>query len=163
MKKIITLFSIALIAFSCEQQATSNELTTEEKAPSSQNFGVTITEEGAIPASDLIAALEGKDSLLIKITGKIEDVCQKKGCWMNIALDDKNSVFVKFKDYEFFVPKDAAGKEMVMEGVAFMDVTSVEDLKHYAEDAGEPQEKIDAITEPEVGYGFMANGVIIKE
>ena len=41
-------------------------------------------------------------------------------------------------------------------------ITSVEELKHYAEDAGETQEVIDAITEPEISLAFEAKGVIIK-
>ena len=39
---------------------------------------------------------------------------------------------------------------------------SVEMLKHYAEDAGEPEDVIEAITEPEISIGFEAFGVIIK-
>ena len=41
---------------------------------------------------------------LNNISGEIIDVCPKKGCWMNVKVDS-DTVFVKFKDYGFFVPK----------------------------------------------------------
>ena len=154
-----------MTVFSCEKKAeegaTNNETT---EIVGDQNFGAEIDEDGAVHVSELKAALEqnGGDKLEIKVKGTIEDVCQKKGCWMNVDMDEENSVFVKFKDYEFFVPKDAAGSEVVMDGVAYLDTTTVEELKHYAQDAGEPDSVINAITNPEIGYGFMANGVIIK-
>jgi len=164
-KTILGLLSIALITFSCDQKAENTTETSEEVTAGAQNFGAEITEEGAMPIGDLLASMEGKDSLNVKVVGTIDEVCQKKGCWMDVSMDDEgeNFLFVKFKDYEFFVPKDAAGQEVVMEGVAYLDTTSIEELKHYAQDAGEPDSVINAITEPEIGYNFMASGVIVKD
>ena len=34
-------------------------------------------------------------------------------------------------------------------------------MKHFAQDAGKPQEEIDAITEPELSLDFMADGVLV--
>ena len=39
-----------------------------------------------------------------KLSGEIINVCPKKGCWMNLKVDE-DTIFVKFKDYSFFVPK----------------------------------------------------------
>ncbi len=164
MKKTLTILSIAVILFSCNQknEETENVKNTNAEKVNKQKFGADITEEGAVSASELLALMKGKDSLSVKLKGTIEDVCQKKGCWMDVKLDEDNSVFVRFKDYEFFVPKDAAGNEVIMEGYAFLDTISVEELRHYAKDAGEPDSVIQAITEPEIKYNFMANGVIVK-
>ena len=97
----------------------------------------------------------------IKIKAKVEEVCQAKGCWMNLVSDDApdSPMFVKFKDYGFFVPKDIAGREVIIEGEAFVEETSVEELKHYAEDKGKSSEEIAAITEPVKEVKFMATGV----
>lgn len=163
-KTILRLLTIALITFSCEQKSDSDENTTESVTSEAEYFGAQITEDGALPVAELLSKMEGKDSLRIKVVGVIDEVCQKKGCWMDVAIDEdgENYLFVKFKDYEFFVPKNAAGQEVVMEGVAYLDTTTIEELKHYAKDAGEPDSVINAITEPEIGYNFMAEGVIIK-
>lgn len=166
MKKIILSFSVlAGFLFSCGEK--KNETTIESvvvaKDTSLLYFGDSITTEGAVAADQLITKLAGKDSINIKLSGTIEDVCQKKGCWMNINIGNGKSMKVKFKDYAFFVPKDAAGKTVYIEGYAYNDTISVADQKHYAEDAGESKEEIAKITQPEISISFEANGVIIKK
>src|SRR5690625_4196409 len=71
--------------------------------------------------------------------------------------------FVKFKDYEFFVPMDAANSDAIIKGMAYKNETTVEELRHYAQDAGKSQEEIDAIVEPIIEYTFMADGVYLKK
>lgn len=159
MKKLFLISSIALAFFaSCENKKT--ETTTTDATL--QYFGDTITQDGAIAADQLAAQMQGKDSLKVKLTATIADVCQKKGCWMNLNIGNDQTMKVSFKDYAFFVPKDAAGKNTIIEGVAFTDTTSIADLKHYAEDAGKSKEEIEKITQPEINIGFEAHGVIIK-
>lgn len=68
---------------------------------------------------------------------------------MNIELPDKTNMQVKFKDYAFFVPSAIVGKTVVLEGVAQQKLYSVDELKHYAEDAKKSQAEINAITRPE--------------
>lgn len=126
-------------------------------------YGDTITADGAISAAELKAKLGAQPMLNCKVEGTIESVCQKKGCWTEVALNDSETVHVTFKDYAFFVPKDAAGKTIIMEGVVKYDTTDVAMLKHLASDAGEPQSEIDKITEPEFDMVFEASGVMIKE
>ncbi|MNY81520.1 hypothetical protein D3C86_2231200 [compost metagenome] len=69
---------------------------------------------------------------------------------------------VVFKDYAFFVPKDIAGKTVVFEGEAKKTTSSVEHLRHYAQDAGQSKEEIAKITEPKDELTFVAEGVIVK-
>jgi len=100
---------------------------------------------------------------LNNISGEIIDVCPKKGCWMNVKVDT-DTVFVKFKDYGFFVPKTGIeGKQILMFGKIFRDTISVERLRHYAEDAKQTKEEIDLITEPEYKINMIAEGVAIRE
>ena len=131
----------------------------EEKATGS--FGAKIDENGALAAADLVKSLEGKDSVVGKFTAPITAACQKKGCWMTVDAAGQE-VQVTFKDYGFFVPKNAAGHTAVMEGVARKEELSVATLKHYAEDEGKTKAEIAAIKKPETKYTFEATGVIIK-
>lgn len=130
-----------------------------------QYFGAKINTNNTISYDELLEKMSKVDSLNSKVVGKVTEVCQKKGCWMSIAAKDANKpeMFVKFKDYEFFMPKDIAGRRVVMEGYAFKTTTSVEELQHYAEDAGKSKEEIAAITEPEEELQFLASGVILLE
>ena len=60
---------------------------------------------------------------------------------------------VRFKDYGFFMPLDAKGT-VIINGNAYVSETSVEDLKHYAEDAGATDLEIEAIIAPETHLQF---------
>lgn len=130
--------------------------TTEEK------YGAEITVENAIAVSEIPALLEKQDSIELKVIGKIGECCQKKGCWMKVPISDTQEMFVRFKDYGFFVPMDSEGKEIVMEGKVKKEIIPVAQLRHYAEDAGKSKEEIEKITEDKVEISFMATGVIIK-
>ena len=130
-----------------------------------KHFGATINAKKAIAYDELIRRMERTDSLAIKVKGKVSEVCQKKGCWMTLVSDEpgKPEMRVTFKDYAFFMPKDLAGKHVVIDGFAYVDVTSVEDLRHYAEDAGKSKAEIAAITKPERELSFEAAGVLILD
>ena len=125
------------------------------------HFGANIDAANAIDASKVNDVLGSKDTITTKLTGKITSVCQKKGCWMLMETGNGTTMRVRFKDYEFFVPKDCAGKTAVVDGIAFKDVTTVAMLQHYAEDANKSKEEIAKINEPEVKPAFEASGVII--
>jgi hypothetical protein len=130
-----------------------------------RQFGDPVAEEGAVSYEEMLLQIQGKDSLAVKVVGKVDAVCQMKGCWMNITAEEsgKPEMVVKFKDYGFFVPKDIAGRHVVVEGYAFREETSVEELRHFAEDAGKSKEEIQAITEPVEELKFMATGVLLLD
>ena len=129
------------------------------------HFGETIDEDGAISYQDLLTKMTENDSMPAKVVGTVSAVCQAKGCWMDIAEASENgaSMKVQFKDYGFFVPKDISGRQVVMDGYAYREVTSVEELRHYAEDEGLPKEEIEKITEPVEELKFLASGVMLLE
>ncbi len=159
MKNLLVLFFLATISMACAQ---NNDAAKNEDG---SHFGEMITADGAISYDDLLMKLESsKEVDGVKVEGKVESVCQAKGCWMNIVSEDatKEPMFVKFKDYGFFMPKDIAGQTVIMRGKAYKEETSVEELRHYAEDEGKTKEEIEAITEPKVELKFMADGVILK-
>lgn len=119
------------------------------------------TSAKANSTSDVFQTLQVSENLETQIKGTITEVCQAKGCWMKVRLEDEQEVFVKFKNYGFFVPTDAAGKEVVMNGQAFVEEMSVSDQKHYAEDKGATQEEIQKIKSPKRTLRFEADGVRI--
>lgn len=163
MKNLILLtLTIAAFLTSCKE----NKVTTEVKSDGTtvQYFGEKIDNKGAISYDELLTRLETEETVEnVKVKGKVEGVCQVKGCWMNIVSTDeaKESMFVKFKDYAFFMPLDLDG-EVVMTGRAYKEETSVDELRHYAEDEGQTPEQIATITEPAVELKFMADGVVIE-
>lgn len=162
-KYLIIAGTIFLMACGNSEQSTEGKEIIEDVKVEITKHGDDITEDGAITPAEFLARFDGKDSLAVKLSATINEVCAKKGCWMTIDLGDDKSMRVTFRDYEFFVPKDAAGKLAIIQGVATIDTTDVATLKHYASDANATQEEIDAITEPEINYSIEATGVIIKQ
>lgn len=129
-------------------------------------FGDKIVADKAISKEEMIKkykSLKPGDTVNVKFKSKINAVCQKKGCWMSMALPGGKESFVKFKDYAFFVPLNAAEQEAIVSGKAFVSETSVAQLRHYAKDGGESDEAIAKITEPKIEYKFMADGVLISK
>lgn len=127
------------------------------------SFGEKIKEKNAISATQLPSKMQGQEKLETKVTGTVESVCQAKGCWMKIKLDNGETMRVTFKDYGFFVPKDIAGKTVVVEGEAKIKETSVNELRHYAEDAGKSKEEIEKINAPKKELTFVADGVLVSK
>ncbi|OMP30369.1 DUF4920 domain-containing protein [Mangrovimonas sp. DI 80] len=166
MKTFFSIFTVALLLVSCKNE--SKDLANQEakKEIAYVSFGNPTEANNAIAASDLASLYESisaGDSLSTKVVAKVDEVCQAKGCWMKLDLGDEKQVMVKFRDYGFFVPKNIAGKEVIINGMAYVSETSVAELRHYAQDAGESDEDIAKITDPERTYAFLADGVLLKE
>ncbi|MES2732794.1 MAG: DUF4920 domain-containing protein [Bacteroidota bacterium] len=126
------------------------------------SFGEKISPEGAMSTQALVTQMADKDAMPAKVQGEVISVCQAKGCWATVKLPDGKTMRVTFKDYAFFIPKDANGKTIVMEGKAFVKTETVAKLRHYAEDANASKEEIAKITEPERSLAFEAKGVLLK-
>jgi hypothetical protein len=190
MKKLIPILVLVAFLWSCEQgktekvddntnveNTTGEEMTagnsSEEEAEEAEevfpdpdavgNFGAAVSAEGAMEVAQLPKQIGTQDSLRIKLAGEIKSACQAKGCWMTLPLEGDEELMVKFKDYAFFVPKNSAGKKAVIDGWAYRELVSVDELRHYAEDEGLAKEEVEKITEPEERLTFMADGVIIEE
>jgi hypothetical protein len=162
MKRILILAITASLFTACKDAATETTAKTEKTEAKPIYLGEKITEDGAMPSDSLVAMMGTQTELVCKLSGKIDAVCQKKGCWMELKNTDGSAMRVTFKDYGFFMPKDCAGKTAVVDGIAKVEVTSVADLQEYAKDDGKNKEEIAAITEPKKELVFEAKGVILK-
>lgn len=170
MKKLILLLAVSFAFVSCKNEAQKTEEEVVTEGPLSEeiayaSFGMEINDADALTSERMMEQYKGLkagDTLNTKMMAKINEVCSAKGCWMTLDMDGENEVMVKFKDYGFFMPLNAEG-EVVVNGKAFVSETSVEELRHYAEDAGKSKEEIEAITEPKRTYSFEADGVLLKQ
>lgn len=166
MKKIllIALLAVGMVACNSDKKAKADVKETEVVTYTS--YGEKITAEGSLALADVLAKyndMKVGDTISLKFASSINDVCSKKGCWMKLPVGENDEVMVRFKDYGFFMPLDSKGNQVIVEGKAFVKETSVEDLKHYAEDAGKSAEEIAKITEPKKTLSFEAHGVLMKK
>ncbi|MEJ1240819.1 DUF4920 domain-containing protein [Chryseolinea sp. T2] len=124
-------------------------------------YGEDVKVAGATPVAELPKLLKETQPQTVKIKGTVLDVCPKMGCWLSLEMPDKSTVFVKMKDYGFFVPTALKGKTVVMDAEAKVIKTSVEELRHYAEDAKKSQAEIDAIKAPKEEIRLTASGITV--
>lgn len=167
MKNIIQFCFIILFVFgACKNEKKDKKEVEKPKQEIAYNsFGAKISSDKAITSSDLLAkfkTMKVGDTINVKFASSIKEVCSKKGCWMKLPLEGETETMVRFKDYGFFMPLDSKGKEVIVNGKAFVKETSVKELQHYAEDAGKSKDEIAKITEPKKEFAFEADGVLIK-
>lgn len=164
MKKIVFLLSIMFATSAIAQETTMKKVGPPEgKALVGEVYGSGVSasaEKTAITPKKLDQKLKKSAKVEnVAVKGKVTEVCDKKGCWMTVETENNEKFFVKMKDYAFFVPTALVGKNVILEGNAETKVTTVNELKHYAEDAKKPQAEIDAITKPQEEIRFMASGI----
>lgn len=94
-----------------------------------------------------------------KIDATMEQVCAKKGCWFTLAGEGIDKpIRVRMKDYGFFVPRNAAGSRVIVEGELTAREMPADEAKHYAEDEGKSPEEVAKIGATKV-YEFTATAV----
>jgi hypothetical protein len=161
MKKINT-YSFLLLLFISLTASAQKSVNTSDYA----SFGDKFSANKVSTNKEMLKkykSLKKGDTITVQFKSVIKEVCKKKGCWMSMDLTDSKESFVRFKDYGFFVPLNADKQEAIVNGIAYIDVVSVEELRHYAKDGKKSQEEINKITKPKITYAFQATGVLIKK
>ncbi len=154
MKKLLFLIPVLLLAVSLLAQP--------PKGPANKGmtFGQKITIEGAVKADELTTILADKSTAEVKVQGKVAEICKMEGCWLKMETA-KGPMMIKMKDHSFMVPLAMNGKTIVAQGIATFKETSIEMLRHYAEDAGKTPAEIAAIKEPKKEITMEASGILV--
>lgn len=167
MRILFSVIASLTLFVSCKQ--TNKQVEAEkEVAIAYDSFGAEIDDSNVLTMEEAevkFKNLKEGDTLTFKFKSKISDVCQKKGCWMKAPMSNGEKVRVSFKDYGFFMPKNLPELDAtaVMNGKAYISVITVDQLKHYAQDAGKSEDEIAQITDPRRTLSFEADGVLIEK
>lgn len=165
-KSILFLAGLLFIMTSCADKAKISVATKDIPKNSYDLYGDEISASQVYLTHTMLEKYDNLtqgDTVDIAFTSTVNAVCKAKGCWMRLALNKDKETMVKFKNYGFFVPKDIESDTVIVQGKAFVSEVSVEELRHYASDAGKTEDEIAAITEPKKTYSFVAEGVLIKK
>lgn len=158
MKNLVSAF-VFLFAITTLATAQQKPIT---PAKAGVTYGKSIDKKNAISVKKLDENLKSKASFSGKIEGEVVSVCKKKGCFLTLKRDgNADPIMVRFTDYGYFVPENLIGKTVVLEGKAKVKETSVDWLKHYAEDEGKSKEEIAKIKEPKRDISIVADGVLV--
>lgn len=154
MKKLLFLLTIVMSSISLMAQPPKGP------AKKGMTFGIKTTAEGAVAANELTNVMAEKTTADVKVKGTVTEVCKAEGCWIRMQTAS-GTMLIKMKDHSFTVPLALNGKTIVADGTAELKETSVEMLKHYAEDAGKSKAEIEAITAPKKEIVLQAKGILV--
>lgn len=157
-KKVLSIFAGLSLLVAC---SSSNEIkeTVEIKA-----FGpYEVDDSKAISTQEMLRQFKVENGdQEFTFEGKITEVCSNAGCWVSIDRGNGETFMVRFKDH-FTIPLNTKiGSTAYLHGLAYMDTVQVEDLKHFAQDAGKSEAEIKKITKPEYSLNFEADGILFK-
>ncbi len=157
MKKILLALSFVCIGFALNAQPP------KVPADAGSVFGQKTTAENAISVDQLFSMMQSKKEnkeMNVKLKGVVTQVCEKEGCWIKVQSPD-GSMMVKMKDHKFVVPMVLNGKTIVIDGIADEKLTTVEQLRHFAEDAGKSKEEIAKIKNAKREITVQAKGILV--
>ena len=93
----------------------------------------------AVSVGQLMANPDASVGKVVQVKGKVTEVCEKMGCWMQLV-DGRDAVRIKVNDGDIVFPKTSIGKTAVAEGTLNkLELTrdeAVARAKHEAEERG---------------------------
>jgi len=155
MKRILTIVVVSLFVFGCAKQTETGESYGEK---------ITLTEQTDISA--ILANPEEFVGKRVLVSGEVVDVCEMKGCWIDIASDSAGGkIKVKVEDDVIVFPQTAKGKTAMVEGEVEVLTMTREELiahkKHHAEEIGEDFDE-STVTAGKTVYRIRGIGAVIK-
>ncbi|MCK6622698.1 MAG: DUF4920 domain-containing protein [Calditrichaceae bacterium] len=154
MKKLFSALSMVLLILlagcgkddSAQQSPEHSEAAESaalQKADPAGTYGKAISSGDTVLVSQILETPEAYQGRKVIISGDVVEVCQKRGCWIEVASDKPyQTITVKVNDGEIVFPLSARGSRAVVEGtVERIDLTAEQALKwkaHQAEEKGLP-------------------------
>ncbi|MBK7824806.1 DUF4920 domain-containing protein [Nannocystis sp.] len=132
-----------------------------EAAPGSTtpgHFGAVFALKDNKPLSQVLASAKAGLTDPVQVTGEVESVCQKKGCWL-VVKDGEAQARVLMKDHAFTIPMDTKGKPVVVEGTIEARTFNEAQVKHLEKDAGKDPA---AVSGERTEYVLTATAIELK-
>jgi hypothetical protein len=103
-------------------------------------LGKPLAADNPIALATLLAHGDQYIGKTVQVKGKITDVCQEMGCWLELVNDAGQKIRVKVNDGEIEFPKDSAGKTVIAEGkfdkIVLTREQAIEQAKEAAKESG---------------------------
>jgi hypothetical protein len=140
----------------------------EQAAPVALAAGETVRRGAAISANaatvkldDVLAEPAKFADKQVVVEGVVERVCQKQGCWLELApKPGARGVRVAMREHAFFVPFNSAGLRARAEGTFELKTLTKEDADHFEKEGAKLKRNADG-TATEVS--FTASGVELRK
>lgn len=156
------LAPLATACGSAPDPESNQEIAVEQEA-----YGEPITLTELTPVSAILDAPEDFLGERVLVEGTVVEVCEMRGCWMDIASDrEYEKIQIKVDDGVIVFPLTARGKTALVEGtVELLEMTyeeALEDARNKAEEHGTEFDP-STVTGPVKTYRIRGLGAVITE
>lgn len=127
------------------------------------HYGEAFALDASTDCKEIIADPDASVGKTVRVNGKIENVCQKAGCWMVVADDDGKYLRITMKEHAFGVPTDTKtgdGTRVDVEGELVKKELDAKTLEHLKGEAKGTPEELEKQFAP--SYEIIASGVAVK-
>jgi hypothetical protein len=130
-------------------------------------YGKGVGSNPPVKVSDLLDHPDRYLGKTVAVEGLIVGVCEKRGCWMELAGDREfEAMRIKVEDGVIVFPMSAKGHRAVAEGVfekfELTPEQAAQRAKHRAEKEGKPCSDEEAKNAPRVGYQIRGAGAVVR-
>lgn len=155
--KALLISSVALASLALASLATAAD----------RKLGKELSAGEPMTLSALLDSPEGYVGKTVQVSGKVTEVCEAMGCWMDLADDRGHLMHIEVEDMGSVVfPKDSVGKEAVVEGLLEKKVMTREQvIAAEREKAADAHRKFDAkrIKAGKTVYQISGLGAVIRD
>lgn len=149
MKKILLFAGVLFSLAACHQKTT--KLTGTQTIKGSALYGDSIKDESVYDIGAVATAMQDNQKQNMKFKGTITQVAVGKRCMFSMKLPNNKLLWVAFKDPKIVLPQTLTGKEVILEGLAYVDTRPADSLKNQNP----------AITLDKSRLAFEANGMVV--
>jgi hypothetical protein len=129
-------------------------------------LGKPLTLKEPITIAVLLAKPSDYVGKTVQVKGKITEVCEMMGCWMDLVNAEGQKIRIKVNDGEIEFPKTSAGKIAIAEGaLAKIELTKEQAVERAKEEAEDRHRKFDpaSVKGPVTIYQIQGTGAVILE
>ena len=129
-------------------------------------LGKPLTLKEPLAIATLMASPDSYVGKMVQVRGKVTEVCEMAGCWMNLVDPEQREIRVKVKDGEIVFPKTAVGKMAIAEGkLTKIQLTKDQMAARAKHDAEERGKTFDPSSVKRGGtiYQLAGTGAVISE
>ena len=131
-------------------------------------YGEALTLTEVTPVSLILDAPEQYVGERVLVEGMVVEVCEKRGCWMDIASDREfEKIQIKVEDGVIVFPLSARGKQALVEGVVeelqLTHEEAVEAARHRAEEQKVEFDPASVPPGPQTLYRIRGIGAVVAD
>jgi len=131
-----------------------------------QKLGQPLTVNEPVTLAALMAHPAPFVGKTVQVKGRVTEVCEAMGCWMNLADDQGHLLHIKVDDGDIVFPKDSIGKTAIAEGkLEKIEMTHAQAVAAAKEEAEETHRKFAAgkIKSGKTVYELAGLGALILD